>query len=130
MRPHLRMLVGDYLTYEKKSQQSGGSAECRICLSKERDTYTHILLICEPLSEPRNRILSEIITFCQSINFNIELYLTDPVKLTQLILDPVSMNLPVIVNINDPSLDYFFKLSRDFCYSIHKLRMKLLKEKI
>ena len=76
MRPHLKMLIGDYLTYEKKSHQSGGSPECRICYLNETDSYMHILLFCDSLSEPRQRILTQIITFCQSNNVNIELYLT------------------------------------------------------
>ena len=129
MRPHLKMLTGDYLTYEKKSHQSGGSPVCRICQLNENDSYMHILLFCESLSEPRERILTEIITFCQVNNVCIEPYLTDPEKLTQFLLDPASMNLPVRVNINDPILDHLFKLSRDLCFALHKLRMKLIHEK-
>ena len=35
MRPHVKMLTGNYLTFEIKSLQSGGSAECRICSQSE-----------------------------------------------------------------------------------------------
>ena len=31
MRPHLKMLSGDYLTYQTRSEQSGGSPDCRLC---------------------------------------------------------------------------------------------------
>ena len=30
-RPHLKMLCQDYLTYEKRADQSGGSPHCRCC---------------------------------------------------------------------------------------------------
>ena len=128
MRPHLKMLIGDYLTYEKKSHQSGGSPECRICDLNETDSYMHILLSCDSLSEPRQRILTQIIIFCQSNNVNIEQYLRDPEKLTQFILDPSSMNIPVRVDINDPILDHSIKLSQDLCYALYKLRMKLISD--
>ena len=29
MRPHIKMLLGDFLTYQTKSEQSGGSPHCR-----------------------------------------------------------------------------------------------------
>ena len=31
MRPHVKMLAENYLTFEEKSQQSGGSPNCRLC---------------------------------------------------------------------------------------------------
>ena len=33
MKPHLKMLTGNYLTYKIKSEQSGGSPKCRLCQS-------------------------------------------------------------------------------------------------
>ena len=128
MRPHVKMLVGDYLCYEKKSKQSGGSPSCRICESGESESYRHMISSCEALSEPRQRILSQILTLCQSNSINIEHILEDKEQLTQFILDPSSMNLPVRININDPILAPLFMLSRDLCYALHKLRMKKIKE--
>ena len=124
MRPHLKMLVGDYLTYEKKSHQSGSSPHCRICQSGEPESLKHVILVCEALSKPRDRILMEIIQFYRSNNFMIDQYLQKPEELIQLILDPSSMNLPYRIHINDPILNEAFKLSRDLCYAVHSLRMK------
>ena len=45
MRPHLKMLGGDYLTYQIKSQQSGGSPQCRLCLSGT-ESISHIVYSC------------------------------------------------------------------------------------
>ena len=47
----------------------------------------------------------------------------------QFILDPTSLNLSERISPNDPILNNFFKLSRDFCYLLDKTRLKMLKEK-
>ena len=65
MRPHLKMLLGDYLTYKVKSEQSGGSPHCRICFNLEPekpqvDSICHILTFCRSLKDTRKRIISEI----------------------------------------------------------------------
>ena len=46
-RIHLKMLAGNYFTYEVKSIQSGGSPHCRCCLSSpsENENLRHILLL-------------------------------------------------------------------------------------
>ena len=49
--------------------------------------------------------------------------------LCQFILDPASFNLKNRVHMNDPILAQLFKLSRDYCYAINSVRMKLLKSK-
>ena len=51
MRPHLKMLSGDYLTYQTRSQQSGGSPDCRLCPAsiegnKPAEDIEHILTKC------------------------------------------------------------------------------------
>ena len=131
MRPHVKMLTGDYLTYEKKAQQSGGSPNCRISVSSESESesLTHVIASCEALSEPRKRILKGIEHLCQYNGFIIQEYYQNPEAMTQFILDPSSMNLPKRIHINDPILPDLFKLSRDFYNAIHKLRMKLIQNK-
>ena len=52
MRPHLKMLGGDYLTYEIKSQQSGGSPLCRLCRS-DIDSISHIVSSCRELDRKK-----------------------------------------------------------------------------
>ena len=55
-RPHLKFLTGDYLTYQRKFDQSGsGSPLCRICRS-ENETISHIIGTCGGFSEIRSRI--------------------------------------------------------------------------
>ena len=47
---------------------------------------------------------------------------------TQFIVDPASMNLENRINITDPLLPSFYKLSRDFCYAMDKRRTLKLKK--
>ena len=43
LRPHIKFLTGDYLTYERKYEESGqDSPICKICKS-ENESISHIL---------------------------------------------------------------------------------------
>ena len=133
---HIKMLVGDYYTMEVKSEHSGGSPHCQLChLNAESgekienvENLCHILVFCGAYQEQRSKILHEMSVTCQQTvnNVNISEYFNNPELLTQFILDPSSINLPLRVNTNDPVLPVLFKLSRDFCYFINKQRIKLL----
>ena len=47
LRPHMKMLTGDYFTNEDKSLQSGGSPFCNICSDKtEPESLGHLILRC------------------------------------------------------------------------------------
>ena len=53
-------------------------------------------------------------------------FLNDEEQLCQFIIDPTSLNLSVRVSFDDPRVDEFFKLSRDFYFIIDKTRKNLL----
>ena len=42
-RPHVKFLSGNYLTYAIKSEQSGGSARCRmsVCIGSSKHEFTY-----------------------------------------------------------------------------------------
>ena len=130
-RHHLKMLAGDLFTYEKKSEQSGGSPHCRLCSDNKSESVLHILTFCSAYNDIRTRILKEFENLClaskSSVNF------TDIMKenevLCQFILDPTSMNLSKRIHTSDPLLSAFFKTSRDLCFGISERRLKLLREK-
>ena len=116
MRPHIKMLAGNYLTFEDKSQQSGGSPFCKICIEPESEnpeTLEHLIASCDGLSEIRTNIVNEIKNLCQQ-------------AMCQFILDPSSIHLETRVNIAHPILPALFQLSRDYCYAIDRKRTKLL----
>ena len=128
-RPHLKMLCQDYLTYEKRADQSGGSPHCHCCnpgIDQPRpseESLVHILAECEQYSEVRDRIFPEMEYLCSRSNIDFGSISADKIILSQFILDPTSLNLTTRVNMKDPNIDSFFRNSRDFCYSIHNRRM-------
>ena len=125
------MLISDLYTYEVKSEQSGGSANCRLCPDNRIENTSHILTFCSAYSDVRLRILPEYSYLCQNSKsgVNFDDVVKDNQTLCQFILDPTSMNLKKRIALNDPLLVSFFTISRDLCYSINERRLKLLKEK-
>ena len=130
-RPHVKMLVGDFYTYERKSEQSGGSPNCRLCSDNQSESISHILAVCSTYSDIRVRILGELSHLCLSSKseINFQDVMKNSETLCQFILDPSSMNLSKRIHMNDPLLDQIFKTCRDFCYCISEQRIKLLNEK-
>ena len=94
LRPHLKMLCGNLLTYGMKYDQSGQE-------------------FSEILETSKNSLKIEEFSNCE-------------VALTQLVLDPSSMNLHARVHMADPVLPELFKVSHDLCAAICKRRLNLL----
>ena len=113
LRPYLKLLTGDYLTYERRYNESNqGSPICRIC-HLDNESVSHIVATCSAYEVIRI-IMQEIGQLCLLSKSTIifEDLKKDPNKLTQFILDPTSFNLE----------------TRDLCQSIHTERMKILKQ--
>ena len=56
MRPHIKMLAGNYLTYQVKSNQSGGSPYCCLCDDvTEPESLEHLISKCSGITD-LNRI--------------------------------------------------------------------------
>ena len=128
-RPHLKFLSGNYLTYKIRSDQSGGSPRCRICETSSDETVSHVISACQGLADEREKILPEFSKLCAQTknHLNFEDFMQNKDKLCQFILDPTSLNLPMRVSMQDPLVLEFFRLSRDFCHTIDKTRIALLK---
>ena len=127
MRPHIKMLSGNYLTHELKSQQSGGSPFCRLCENESHtETLEHLIGKFEGLADIRSRIIISMNNTCQGAGLNINLNLYSSQQLTQFVLDPSSINLKQRVSISHPILPQLFQLSRDFCFAIDRSRTKSL----
>ena len=128
MRPHIKMLSGNYVTFEEKSLKSGGSPFCRLCTDvSEPETLEHLISKCDGISETRFRIINLMNNVCQQADLNIDLNSFSNRMLAQFVIDPSSMNLRERVSITHPVLPSLFQLSRDFCYSIDRKRMEKLK---
>ena len=130
LRPFLKFLTGDYLTYQKKYDQTNqGSPLCRLCDQEEGETVCHILAVCPFYNGKRAKFIEEMKIVCQKITyFDFEDTIGDgsPEKLTQFILDPTSFNLKNRVNISDPIAQEIFEISRNMCNYIHSERMRQL----
>ena len=60
MRPHIKMLCGNLLTYGMKFEQSGiGSPRCRLC-EHPFESISHIVGSCPRFGDIRERIFKEI----------------------------------------------------------------------
>ena len=131
-RPHLKMLSGDYSTYETKSIQSGGSPHCRCCSFRPspNENLVHILTNCGAYSDIRNRMISEYKEISKKIKSDLQFeeILKTEKTFCQFILDPASFNLKFRVHMSDPILSTLFSISRDFCFSVNNRRLNILKE--
>ena len=144
LRPHLKMLTGDYLTYARAclDNKYGGDPSCRICRTSQplqpapSETIEHIMTECRGTAEVRERLFPELVNLLLTAEPNHAYISTPPrlhssdISLAQFILDCTSFNLPAQLRINygNPKLPDIFKFSRDFCYAIHSSRMDSLKQ--
>ena len=95
------------------------------------ESISHILTYCSAYSEVRLRIFQEIAYLCMQSKSGVDFaeLVKDNELFCQFILDPTSMNLQRRIGNNDPMLGLFIQKSRDLCFSINELRLKLLKQK-
>ena len=66
IRPHIKMLAGDYLTYANLAHDRGIDPHCRMChLHSDHPAPTedlvHLVVLCRATSDTRDRILPEIL---------------------------------------------------------------------
>ena len=131
-RYHLKMLLGDFHSFEVISSQSGGDPHCKICsnenLNGERyvENTCHILISCEALSDIREKYFEYYRQTLKMNTIDFEYIISDKEVACQFILDPTSFNLKQRININDPLATELFKISRNFCNDINIKRLHLL----
>ena len=141
LKPHIKMLSGDYLTYSRIALDNKGVGDpsCRICRTSQSvplvppDTVQHILTECRGTAEVRERLFPELLNLLLSVEPN-HAFLSSLNEfcgnnLAQFLLDCTSFNLPEHIRIShdNPRLADIYRFSRDFCYAIHSCRMTKLK---
>ena len=94
-RHHIKMLGGDYYTYEIKSKQSGGSPLCKSCEQDENEDLIHIISRCEAYNELRQNIRKEYEQHCSKTKTTIDFknLCENEIDFCQFVLDPSSINL-------------------------------------
>ena len=132
-----RMLSGRYNTYQlTRHWTSNVSGICLLplCTGCDIGSLEHILVVCPALQKTRNRMMKlmyEVANENQYLYHIISWVLSDPNRntLVQFLLDCSSM--PIVINICQ-SYGYhiqgrLFYISRNWCYSIHRSRMTIMK---
>ena len=65
-RAHMKLLTGDFLSYELLANQRGSDPRCRLCPSPLESTQ-HILTECLATSELRERLLADLLNLLHDI---------------------------------------------------------------
>ena len=134
-RVHIKMLAGDYPCYAHLGSDRNQDQACPLCqyLHPSQpapvEDMVHLLTSCRATSDTRSQytplVLNTISQYCPN---NPILSQQNHVHLTQLILDPTSLNLPLTIRISPehPALLPVLASCRTFCHAIHRDRTRQL----
>ena len=132
VRPHIKMLAGDYLCYADLAHDRGLDPHCRLCqlLSHQpapAEDREHLITRCRATSDTRTRILPDLL----NTSFPHNRLLCSPTQnlLTQFVLDCSSLNLPSDIRIptSHQSFTSITKLCSSLIFALHKDRTRQLK---
>ena len=135
IRPHIKLLCGDYLCYDFLCHDRGSDPHCRLCSSLSGHTgpvedIEHILTKCLATSDTReDRLVILMNTIAYPCSDNNILLTQSSKVLTQFILDCSSLNLPNDMRIS-PDHPAFTDITRHYSYyvhAVHKQRTRQLK---
>ena len=127
------MLAGDYPCQFYLGSDRHQDAACRLCqalkpeIPAPAEDMVHLLTRCVGTSDTRTRVTPELLNTI-SVHFpnNAILHYPNHTHLTQLILDPTSLNLPMNIRISPdhPALNLVLTICRTLCYAVHKDRTR------
>ena len=135
-RIHIKMLSGDYPCYYYIGSDRNQDTTCRLCKSlaphhlAPPEDMIHLITRCRATADIRTKITPELLNIiAQHFPNNTILDYPNHTHLTQLILDPTSLNLPMTMRISPehPALPQVLTLCRHICFAIHKDRTRRLK---
>ena len=133
-RVHIKMLSGDYPCFENLARDGNVPPFCRICSPEiisgdpPTESLAHVLSHCVGTSGTRSRLLPDLLNTIASVCPDNPV-LNEYSHMTQFILDPTSLNLPLAARISpeNPTLSSVLSCCRNFAYQIHKDRIRLLR---
>ena len=135
-RVHIKMLAGDYPCFSYLGSDRNQSPHCRLCkalspqYSPPEENMVHLLTRCRATTDTRIRFTPELLnTISRNFPNNSILETSNHTHLTQLILDPTSLNLPLSMRISPAHKDLpkVLFVCRNLCYAIHRDRSRQLK---
>ena len=136
-RIHVKMLSGDYPCNSYMGSDRNEDAFCRLCqslaphLPAPCEDMVHLLTRCRGTADTRTRITPDLLNLiAHYLPGNDILVHPNQTHLTQLILDPTSLNLPMTIRISPdhPALPEILAVCRNLCYAVHKDRTRKLKQ--
>ena len=134
---HVKMLSGDYPCQAYQGQDRNQDGSCRLCKASypqhpaPQEDMVHLIARCRCTADTRTRIIPELLNTVATFFPNNEILLSpNHTHLTQLILDPTSLNLPMTIRINPDHLQLHHLLSvcRNLCFALHKDRTRQLNQ--
>ena len=137
-RIHLKMLAGDYLCYSYLDKDRGTGSHCRLSYAvtgespPPEETMEHLITRCRGTAEIRAKVTCELFNTLAKHFPSHDLLNNHPHdRLTQFILDPTSINLPMTIRIppDHPALLAILRVCRKLCYSVHRDRNSKLQNK-
>ena len=126
------MLSGRYRTEQLCSKWSGRSPNCKLCIENEPENLHHILAVCDSLATTRvqlleftKRLLSEfpettsiVQKYCVPTDPHFIQFLVDCSVLPEVIRASQALGPGILLPL--------FRLTRTWCYTLHKNRLRLL----
>ena len=133
LRPHLKLLTGDFLTAQRAARdQPNLDPTCALC-GLDAESVTHIIVKSRALAGVRDRIIPELMNAVAKVQPSSQI-LNQPSEadLTQFILDCTSVNLDNNIRVpnHNPGISEIFRLSRDLCFALTNERKRLLNSKM
>ena len=138
VRPHVKMLAGDYLCYHYLAHDRGIEPYCPLCkgLSGPHpseqppiEDMVHVLTLCKGTKDTREGQIPDLLnTVAHYIPDNLLLSTPTHQQFTQFLLDCTSLNLPTNLRIpsNHPGFLDITRQCSKMIFAIHRHRMKQL----
>ena len=126
-----KMLSGRYRTDKFVRHFSGSDGTCQLCTSNVPGSIEHLLFSCQSLTTTRDRLIQNLLINSQistSSKSLIHSSFESEETAVQFLLDCSTMPNVIVKTQNEGTiiLEELFHVSRSWCYSIHKTRLKLL----
>ena len=127
--PNLRLLTGSYILQESRARfnQYNIDATCALCRDGH-ESRVHFLVVCSRLQYVRQNYIRRLKGILDLENSEIiaDSYISDPEKLTQIILDCLDYWARCVLKRGKETVMNIERLSRNLCYALHKRRSELL----
>ena len=133
VRPHVKMLAGDYLCYAFLAHDRGIDPHCRLCNATPNNVpplhpapvedYEHLLTQCRATADTRADKLAALLnTVAYHCSNNSILNNPSPHLLAQFMLDCTSLNLPTDMRI-PPNYPGYMDITRQCSVSINAIHI-------